>query len=152
MKAAAGEAKSAADEAPKDLYTLAGYKGFTQLTAALAHAGLDRTLQGPGPFTVFAPTDEAFNKIPQEKRAELMTDAGKEKLKAILTYHVVEGKHDAAAVSKMTSAKTVNGADVAITAKDGKVTVGGANVTAADVQATNGVIHVIDTVLMPPGA
>ena len=151
-KVAAEETQKAADEAPKNLYQTAAYKGFGQLTAALSHAGLDKTLEGEGPFTVFAPTDEAFNKLPAETRAMLMSDAGKEKLKAILTYHVVSGNHPSSEVATMTTAKTVNGADVAIAAKDGKVTVGNANVTMADVTATNGVIHVIDTVLMPPEA
>lgn len=151
-KVAGEEAKKAAEDAPKNIVQTAAYKGFGQLTAMLAKAGLDKTLEGAGPYTVFAPTDEAFNKIPEAKRAELMTDAGLAKLKAILAYHVVEGNHPSADVAKMAKAKTVNGAEVAIaTTKDGKVTVGGANVTTADVTATNGVIHAIDTVLMPPG-
>lgn len=156
LKAAEGEARKeavkAAEDAPKDLYQLAAYKGFSQLTAMLSKAGLDKTLEGAGPFTLFAPTDEAFNKLPAETRAMLMSDAGAEQLKAILSYHLVAGKHLAADVAKMTSAKTVNGADVAIAATDGKVTVGGAQVTQADLEATNGVLHVIDTVLTPPGA
>lgn len=157
LKAAEGvaqeEAKQAADDAPKTIYQLAAYQGMSQLTAALSHAGLDKTLEGAGPFTVFAPTDEAFNKLPAETRAMLMSDAGKEKLKAILSYHVVSGSVSSADIAKLKSTKTINGADVAIVVgKDGKVTVGGANVVKADLAATNGVVHVIDTVLMPPGA
>ena len=157
MKAAEGvaaeEAKKAADEAPKTIYQTAAYNGMSTLVAALSHAGLDKTLEGPGPFTVFAPTEEAFKKIPAETLAMLMSDAGKEKLKAILTFHVVSGSVSSADVAKLKTAKTVNGAEVAIAVdKDGKVTIGGANVVKADVTATNGVIHVIDTVLMPPGA
>ena len=150
-KEAGGEAKKAADEAPKDIVQLAGYKGLTQLTAALAQTGLDKTLQGPGPFTVFAPSDEAFNKIPADKRAVLMSDKGKDQLTKILSYHVVNGKLSAADLAKAPTQKTANGADVAIVAKDGKVKVGNATVTVADLQASNGVVHVIDTVLMPPG-
>lgn len=149
--AAAAETKKAADDAPKNIYQTAAYKGMGQLTAMLSKAGLDKTLDGAGPYTVFAPTDEAFNKIPEVKRAELMTDAGLPKLKAILMHHVVEGIHASADIAKMKSVKTMNGEAAVAVSKEGKVTVGGAHVTTADVSATNGVIHVIDTVMMPPG-
>ncbi len=120
---------------------------FKTLAAALTEAGLIDTLKGAGPFTVFAPTDEAFAKLPPGTVEALLKD--KAKLTAILTYHVVAGKVLAKDVSTMTSAKTVNGADVAIDASSG-VKVGGATVVKADIEASNGVIHVIDTVLMPP--
>jgi uncharacterized surface protein with fasciclin (FAS1) repeats len=119
---------------------------FNTLATALTAAGLIETLSGEGPFTVFAPTDDAFAKIPAETLAAVLAD--KEKLTAILTYHVVAGKVMAADVVKLTSATTVQGSDVAIDAADG-VKVNDANIVTADVEATNGVIHVIDTVLMP---
>jgi uncharacterized surface protein with fasciclin (FAS1) repeats len=120
---------------------------FTTLAAALKEAGLVDTLKGAGPFTVFAPTDEAFAKLPPGTVEGLLKD--KAKLTAILTYHVVAGKVMAKDVAGMTTATTVNGAPVAIDASAG-VKVGGAMVTKADIEASNGVIHVIDTVMMPP--
>jgi uncharacterized surface protein with fasciclin (FAS1) repeats len=107
------------------------------------------TLKGKGPFTVFAPTDEAFAKLPAGALDNLLKPENKEKLKAVLLYHVVSGKVPAAKVMKMKSAKTVNGQEVTIMANDGKVMVNDATVVKADVMASNGVIHVIDTVLMP---
>ena len=109
-------------------------------------AGLVDTLKGEGPFTVFAPTDEAFAKIPQADLEALLAD--KDKLTAVLTYHVVAGKVMAADVVSMTSAETVQGSSLTIDATDG-VKVDNAAVTATDIKASNGVIHVIDTVLMP---
>ncbi len=120
---------------------------FTTLAKALEAAGLVETLKGEGPFTVFAPTDEAFAKLPEGALDALLKD--KEKLAAVLTYHVVPGNVTAEQVATMTSAKTVNGKELSIAASGGKVTVGKATVTQADVPATNGVIHVIDTVLLP---
>jgi uncharacterized surface protein with fasciclin (FAS1) repeats len=120
---------------------------FTTLAKALDAAGLVETLKGKGPFTVFAPTDEAFAKLPAGTLDALLKD--KKKLTAILTYHVVSGTVTSAEVAKMTSAKTVNGQELTISAKDGKVTVGNATVTQADIPASNGVIHAIDTVLLP---
>jgi uncharacterized surface protein with fasciclin (FAS1) repeats len=120
---------------------------FTTLAKALEAAGLVETLKGEGPFTVFAPTDEAFAKLPEGTLDALLKD--KEKLTAILTYHVVPGNVTSEQVAGMTSAKTVNGQELRIAAAAGKVTVGQATVTQADVPATNGVIHVIDTVLLP---
>lgn len=119
---------------------------FKTLVAAVQAAGLVETLSGPGPFTVFAPTDAAFAKLPAGTVESLLKD--KEKLKAILTYHVVSGKVMAQDVVKLTSAKTVNGQNVTIDAKSG-VKVNNATVVTPDVAASNGVIHVIDTVLMP---
>ncbi len=121
---------------------------FNTLVAAVKAAGLVDTLNGKGPFTVFAPTDEAFAKLPAGTVEDLLKPENKEKLTAILTYHVLSGKIMAADV-KTSSAKTVNGKDVVIKVTDGKVTIGAANVMKTDILATNGVIHVIDTVLIP---
>ena len=132
-----------------DIVTVAKQAGsFGTLLTALEAADLVGTLQGEGPFTVFAPTDEAFAKIPADDLAALLAD--KEKLRAVLTYHVVAGKVMAADVVKLDSATTVQGSDVKIDASDG-VRVDGARVTTADVPASNGVIHVIDTVILPQG-
>jgi len=120
---------------------------FTTLVAAVKAAGLVETLKGTGPFTVFAPTDAAFAKLPAGTVEALLKDPVK--LKAILTYHVVSGKVLAADVVKMTSAKTVQGGSVRIHAKDGKVQVDDANVVATDITTDNGVIHVIDSVIIP---
>ncbi len=120
---------------------------FKTLAKALTEAGLVDTLKGPGPFTVFAPTDDAFAKLPKGALEALLKD--KKKLTAVLTYHVVAGKVMAADAAKLTTAKTVNGQSLAIKAKDGAVTINGAKVTKADIEASNGVIHVVDTVLMP---
>jgi len=122
---------------------------FNTLVAALQAADLVTTLQGPGPFTVFAPTDAAFAKLPPGTVEALLAD--KEKLAAILTYHVVPGKVMAADIIATNGAKpaTVNGKTVDVVVRDGKVLVNGAEVTTADVAASNGVIHVIDTVLLP---
>lgn len=122
---------------------------FNTLVAAVKAAGLVDTLKGPGPFTVFAPTDEAFAKLPSGTVDELLKPENKEKLTAILTYHVVSGKVMAAQVSKMKSAKTINGQSVTISAKGGHVMVDNAKVVKADIDCSNGVIHVVDTVLMP---
>ena len=113
-------------------------------------ADLITALKGSGPFTVFAPTDEAFQKLPAGTvETPLKPENNKEKLRAILTYHVVAGKVTAAEVVKLTSAKTLNGKDVNITTHDGNVMVNNAKVIKADITASNGVIHVIDTVLLP---
>ena len=119
---------------------------FNTLVAAVKAAGLVDTLKGAGPFTVFAPTDEAFAKLPAGTVDALLKDIPK--LKKILTYHVVSGKVMAADVAKMKSAKTVEGSDVKIDASSG-VKVNDSTVSTADVVTDNGVIHIIDTVLMP---
>ena len=129
--------------------TASGAGTFTTLLTAVKAADLETTLRGPGPFTVFAPTDEAFAKLPAGTVESLLKPENKAKLTAILTYHVVAGKVDAASAMKLTSAKTVNGKDVKIQAMGTMLHVGGAMVTTADIEATNGVIHVIDTVLIP---
>lgn len=137
--------------ADKDIVETAVAAGqFKTLAAALGAAGLVNTLKGPGPFTVFAPTDAAFAKLPEGTVATLLKPENKAALTAILTYHVVAGKVMAADVVKLAKARTVNGADVTITVSNGTVMINNATVTAADIVASNGVIHVIDTVLLPP--
>ncbi|MBW4452155.1 fasciclin domain-containing protein [Nostoc sp. XA013] len=126
--------------------TAANNGSFNTLVAAIQAAGLVDTLKGPGPFTVFAPTDEAFNKLPAGTVDALLKDIPK--LTKILTYHVVSGKVLAADVVKLKTATTVEGSDVKIDASNG-VKINDATVAAADVDADNGVIHVIDTVLIP---
>ena len=125
-----------------------GAGSFNTLVAAVKAAGLVETLQGTGPFTVFAPTDEAFAKLPKGTVENLLKPENKEKLVAILTYHVVSGKVMAADVKTM-KAKTVNGQSLDVKVADGAVTVDNAKVVKTDVAASNGVIHVIDTVVMP---
>jgi uncharacterized surface protein with fasciclin (FAS1) repeats len=120
---------------------------FDTLVAAIKAAGLVDTLKGKGPFTVFAPTDEAFAKIPEKDLSALLED--KEALTRVLTYHVVPGKVMAADVVKLKSADTVEGQSVSIDAGPSGVKVNDANVVKTDVMTTNGVIHVIDSVLMP---
>jgi uncharacterized surface protein with fasciclin (FAS1) repeats len=122
---------------------------FKTLVAALKAAGLVDTLKGKGPFTVFAPTDDAFAKLPAGTVDELLKPENKQKLIAILTYHVVAGKVTAAQAMKLNSAKTVNGQSLNISAAGGTVKINDATVTKADIMCSNGVIHVIDTVLMP---
>jgi uncharacterized surface protein with fasciclin (FAS1) repeats len=130
--------------------TAVGAGSFNTLVAAVKAAGLVDTLKGPGPFTVFAPTDEAFAKLPKGALDDLLKPENKAKLTAILTYHVVPGKMMAAEVVKMKKMKTVEGASIKVTVKGDKVMVDKANVVKTDVMASNGVIHVIDTVMMPP--
>ena len=130
--------------------TAVGAGQFNTLAAALQAAGLVETLKGAGPFTVFAPTDEAFAKLPAGTVEDLLKPENKDKLTAILTYHVVAGKVMAADVVKMSDAMTVNGAKLAIKVDGATVMVNEAKVTAADVAASNGVIHVIDSVVLPP--
>ena len=120
---------------------------FTTLARLLETAGLVQTLKGSGPFTVFAPTDAAFAKLPKATVDALVADTAR--LKQVLTYHVVPGRVTASQVSRLTSAKTVNGQSVRIRAMNGKVMVDDATVAKADVMATNGVIHVIDSVILP---
>ncbi len=123
---------------------------FTTLAKALEAADLVTTLKGPGPFTVFAPTDEAFAKLPAGVLDDLLKPENKAKLQGILKHHVVSGKVMAADVMKRTSAKTVEGQALTIKSTGGKVMVNTATVTKTNIGASNGVIHVIDTVLMPP--
>ncbi len=129
--------------------TAVGAGQFNTLAAALTAAGLVDTLKGPGPFTVFAPTDAAFAKLPKGTVEDLLKPENKAKLTAILTYHVVSGKVMATDVTKLSSAKTVQGESVKVSTMGSTVMIGAAHVTATDIAASNGVIHVIDTVLIP---
>jgi uncharacterized surface protein with fasciclin (FAS1) repeats len=134
----------------KDIVETAVSAGsFNTLAAALKAADLVDTLKGAGPFTVFAPTDEAFAKLPAGTVENLLKPENKEKLKAVLTYHVVAGKVMAADVVKLTNARTVQGSNVAISTMGGKVKIDNATVVKTDIGASNGVIHVIDTVILP---
>jgi len=140
----------AAKEKKKDIVDTALAAGsFQTLAKALDAAGLVETLKGKGPFTVFAPTDAAFAKLPAGTLDDLLKPENKDKLKAILTYHVVPGKVLAAQVVKLNSAKTVNGQDLTITTDNGAVMVNDAKVVKTDILCSNGVIHVIDSVLLP---
>jgi uncharacterized surface protein with fasciclin (FAS1) repeats len=123
---------------------------FTTLAKALTAADLAATLKGPGPFTVFAPTDEAFAKLPAGTLDNLLKPENKAMLRRVLTYHVVPGKVLASDVVKVTSAKAVSGDALPIAVKGSSVMVGKARVVKTDIPASNGVIHVIDTVLLPP--
>jgi uncharacterized surface protein with fasciclin (FAS1) repeats len=134
----------------KDIVDTAVAAGsFKTLAKALAAADLVQTLKGPGPFTVFAPTDEAFAKLPAGTIETLLKPENKAKLQRILTYHVVAGKVMASDVMKMRSAQTVSGDSVTVAARDGGVMVDKAHVVKTDIAASNGVIHVIDSVIMP---
>jgi uncharacterized surface protein with fasciclin (FAS1) repeats len=151
--AAIGLALGSADTraAQKDVVETAVNAGqFKTLAAALGAADLINTLKGSGPFTVFAPTDEAFAKLPAGTVDNLLKPENRDQLVAILTYHVVPGKVMAADVIKLKEAKTVNGKMLDIETKGDSVMVNDARVTATDIGASNGVIHVIDTVILPP--
>jgi uncharacterized surface protein with fasciclin (FAS1) repeats len=137
-----------AQDMKKDIVETAVAAGsFKTLAKALGAAGLVETLKGKGPFTVFAPTDEAFAKLPAGALEGLL--ANPEQLKQVLLYHVVSGEVKAAQAMKLTSAKTVQGGELSIHVMGGKVMIDGATVVKADVMASNGVIHVIDTVMLP---
>jgi uncharacterized surface protein with fasciclin (FAS1) repeats len=146
------EAKPAEKKAdPKDIVdTAVGAGKFNTLVAAVKAADLVSTLKGEGPFTVFAPTDEAFAKLPKGTVEDLLKPENKEKLKAILLYHVVAGKVTAADVVKIEKAKTVNGAEAKVTVDGDTVKIDGAKVVKTDIVTKNGVIHVIDAVILPP--
>ena len=134
----------------KDIVATADAAGsFKTLAAALQAAGLVETLQSKGPFTVFAPTDEAFAKLPKGTVEELLKPENKEKLTSVLTYHVVAGRVMAKDVIGLESAKTVNGQSLSVLVKDGAVRIDGANVVKTDIVCSNGVIHVIDSVVLP---
>jgi uncharacterized surface protein with fasciclin (FAS1) repeats len=143
----AAPATHAADKDIVDTAVAAG--NFTTLSAALGAAGLVETLKGEGPFTVFAPTDDAFAALPEGTVDDLLKPENKDKLVSILTYHVVPGAVMSGDLTNGMTPATVNGATVTIMTEGG-VTVNGANVTTADIEATNGVIHVIDAVILPP--
>ncbi|NIO63384.1 MAG: fasciclin domain-containing protein [Gammaproteobacteria bacterium] len=129
--------------------TAVGAGSFNTLVAAVKAADLVETLKGEGPFTVFAPTDDAFAKLPAGTLDDLLKPENKAKLQAILTYHVVPGKVMADDVVKLDSAKTVNGQSLTIKVESGAVMVDNAKVVKTDIRASNGVIHVIDTVVLP---
>jgi uncharacterized surface protein with fasciclin (FAS1) repeats len=129
--------------------TAAAAGQFKTLTAALTAAGLTATLKGPGPFTVFAPTDEAFAKLPKGTVEDLLKPENKAKLTAILTYHVVAGSVPSSEAVKLSTAKTVNGKDLTLSTANGGLEVNGAKVVTADVKASNGIIHIIDKVIIP---
>jgi len=135
----------------KDIVDTAVAAGsFTTLAKALTAADLVPTLKGPGPFTVFAPTDEAFAKLPAGTLENLLKPENKAMLQRVLTYHVVPGKVMAADVVKVSSVKAVSGDMLSIKASGGTVTVNSSRVVHTDIAASNGVIHVVDTVLLPP--
>ena len=147
--AASKSASASTCTAGKDIVAVAaGAENFKTLVAAVKAAGLVETLQGKGPFTVFAPTDEAFAKLPAGTVESLLKAENRDKLVAILTYHVVPGKVLAADVKTM-EAKTVQGQSVKLVVSDSGVTVDNAKVVKTDIMAENGVIHVIDTVIIP---
>ena len=136
--------------AEKDIVDTAVSAGsFTTLVAAVKAAGLVDTLKGKGPFTVFAPTDEAFAKLPVGTVENLLKPENRSQLQAILTYHVVAGQVTASDVVNLKTAKTANGSSLKINVADGKVMVDNAQVVRTDIMASNGVIHVIDTVVIP---
>jgi uncharacterized surface protein with fasciclin (FAS1) repeats len=144
-------ASPAQAQSDKDIVDTAVEAGtFNTLAAALTAADLIEVLKGEGPFTVFAPTDEAFAKLPEGTVESLLLPENKEQLTAILLYHVVAGSVTSDVVVTLDSAATVNGASVEITTTDMGVMVDAANVTAVDILASNGVIHVIDSVILPP--
>ncbi|MBT3470364.1 MAG: fasciclin domain-containing protein [Opitutae bacterium] len=140
-----------AGQCKKDLVDTAVQAGsFKTLAAALQAGDLVHTLKGKGPFTVFAPTDKAFAKLPKGTVENLLKPENKDQLVSILTYHVVPGRLDAKTAMSLKKAKTVNGKKLKVQTKDGSVFLNKSKVVSADVHATNGVIHVIDTVLLPP--
>jgi transforming growth factor-beta-induced protein len=147
----AATARAADDASAANIVETAAAAGqFDTLLAAAKAAGLAETLAEGGPFTVFAPTDEAFAKLPAGTVEALLADP--ERLRAVLLYHVVSGAVPAAEVTKLDTAKTLNGARVDLRVEGGEVFVNAARVTGADVMASNGVVHVIDTVLIPPAS
>jgi uncharacterized surface protein with fasciclin (FAS1) repeats len=137
-------------EAKDIVDTAVGAGSFKTLVAAVQAAGLVETLKGEGPFTVFAPTDEAFAKLPAGTVETLLKPENKDQLVAVLTYHVVPGKVMAADVVKLTEAATVQGSKVKVKVVDGSVMIDAAKVVKADIETSNGVIHVIDAVILPP--
>ncbi|MDA0873479.1 MAG: fasciclin domain-containing protein [Bacteroidetes bacterium] len=147
---ALGSAPSALAQADKDIVDVAVEAGaFNTLVAAVKAAGLVDVLKGEGPFTVFAPTDEAFAALPEGTVENLLKPENLDQLVAVLTYHVVPGKVMAADVVNLTEATTVQGSTIEINVKEGMVMIDGAHVVTADVPASNGVIHVIDKVILP---
>ena len=133
-----------------DVVDMAAHTGqFTKLIAAIQAAGLEEVLRGEGPFTILAPTDEAFAKLPEGTIDNLLKPENLDKLKAILTYHVIPGKVYAKDVASMSSGKTVNGQEVQFKVDGGNVYADAAQIVQTDVKASNGVIHIIDNVILP---
>lgn len=149
-EAAEGEAAAAGAEMMDIVNTAVADGRFTTLAAALEAAGLVETLKGEGPFTVFAPTDDAFAALPAGTLDSLLLPENKDQLTSILTYHVVAGKVMAADVVELTEAETVQGSPVQVRVEDGKVFINDAEVIITDIETSNGVIHVIDSVILPP--
>ena len=147
MALAAGSAASAQEKNIVETAVAAG--SFNTLVKAVQAADLAATLEGPGPFTVFAPTDQAFAKLPAGTLDSLLKPENKEKLRAILTYHVVPGELDASKVTRIKSATTVEGEKVKFSVMDGNVMINNAHVAQPDIRASNGIIYVIDTVILP---
>jgi uncharacterized surface protein with fasciclin (FAS1) repeats len=142
------KATTTALQGPSDIIeTALSDDNFTTLVAAIKAAGLVEALQGEGPFTVFAPTDEAFAELPEGTLEALLKDT--KKLASILTYHVVEGAVSSSQVIGLDEAQTLNGQSIAIATKDGQVTINDANVIVTDILCSNGVIHVLDKVILP---
>lgn len=145
------DSDSASDPDPlPSILATAQEAGFTTLVAAVEAADLASVLDEGGPFTVFAPTDAAFAALPEGTVEELLKPENKSTLAGILTYHVVEGRVTSDQVVNLTTAKTVQGQNVSISVEDGNVFINGAQVTTVDVEAANGIIHIIDAVLLPP--
>jgi len=140
---------TSADAQSDIVETAASAGSFKTLVAAIKAADLEETLKGPGPFTVFAPTDEAFAKLPEGTLDSLLQPENKEKLQSILTYHVVSGRVGSDQVVLLTSAKSVQGKELKISNDAGTVMVDGAKVVKTDIACSNGVIHVIDAVMLP---
>jgi uncharacterized surface protein with fasciclin (FAS1) repeats len=149
---ASASTSSGAETASADIVDTAVAAGsFSTLVAAVQAAGLEDTLRGPGPFTVFAPTDAAFAALPAGTVENLLLPENREQLRGILTYHVVSGRVMAADAAGLSSAPTVNGASAPIApGASGGLTIGGANIVTTDIECSNGVIHVIDAVILPP--
>lgn len=150
MSAIASPSLASAQRAKNIVEIASETPGFSTLVAAIQAAGLVDALSAPGHLTVFAPTDDAFARLPAGTLDTLLKPENKQALTDILTYHVVRGRFESGAVARLKSARTLNGATVAIRVQDGKVFINDAQVTVVDVRASNGVIHVIDTVLIPP--
>ena len=149
--APAASSSSGSEAASADIVdTAVGAGSFTTLVAAVQAAGLEDTLRGAGPFTVFAPTDAAFAALPAGTLDSLLLPENREQLRSILTYHVVSGRVMASEAAAMSSAPTVQGASAPIAPVEGGLTIGGARIVTTDIACSNGVIHVIDAVMMPP--
>lgn len=139
------------DDAPdRDIVEVAVANDFTTLVTALEAAELEQTLKGDGPFTVFAPTDAAFGELDQATLNALLQPENRDQLTNVLTYHVVAGRVPAEEVVERSAVTTLQGASLAIEVRNGDVFVDGAQVTSTDIEATNGIVHVIDGVLLPP--